>query len=81
MTANSKTLPGSQATTVTVVDQRRTPFLLVPLNTEPRAGPVAPFVHLPPTFSGDHSPIRGRSETSDHTFSAGAAMSRETAVG
>ena len=67
--------------TVTVVDQRRTPFLLVPLKTEPRAGPVAPLTHFPPAFSGDHSPIRGRSATSAQTFSAGAAMSRVAAVG
>ena len=42
---------------------------------------MAPFTHLPPAFSGDHSPIRGRSETRAQTFSAGAAMSREAAVG
>ena len=81
VTANSNTLPGSQATTVALVDQRRTPFLLLPLKTAPSAGPVAPLIHLPPAFSGDHSPIRGRSETSAHTFSAGAAMSRVAAVG
>ncbi len=81
VTANSNSVWGSQPTTVTVVDQRRSPFLLVPVKTAPRAGPVAPFAHLPPAFSGDHSPIRGRSETSIQTFSAGAAMSRVTAVG
>ena len=53
---------GSNATTVTVVDQRRTPFLLVPSKTAPSAGAVAPLTHLPPAFSGDHSPIRGRSD-------------------
>ena len=81
VTANSNSLPGSQAMTVALVDQRRMPFLLEPLKTAPSAGPVAPLIHFPPAFSGDHSPIRGRSATSAHTFSAGAAMSREAAVG
>ena len=81
MTANSNTLAGSKPTIVTVVDQRRMPFLLVPRKTAPSAGPVAPLIHFPPAFSGDHSPIRGRSETSAQTFSVGAAISRVAAVG
>ena len=32
---------------------------------------MAPLTHLPPAFSGDHSPIRGRSETSAHTSLGG----------
>ena len=80
-TANSNNFPGSQPMTVALVDQRRMPFLLEPLKTAAERGPVAPPIHFPPAFSGDHSPIRGRSATSSHTFSAGAAMSREAAVG
>src|ERR1700685_1536935 len=66
---------------VTLVVQRRIPFLLAPWKTEPSAGPAAPFTHLPPAFSGDHSPIRGRAVTSAHTLSVGAVMSRVAAVG
>src|ERR1022692_1263143 len=79
--AISKTFPGSHSTTVAVVFHRRNPFLLVPEKMAPGAGPVAPLTHLPPTFSGENSPMRGRSETSSHTVLAGAAMSRVSATG
>jgi hypothetical protein len=39
---------------------------------------VAPFDHVPPRFSGDHSPIRGRSVTIPQTRSGGAETSLET---
>src|ERR1700680_4944833 len=54
------------------------PFRFVPRNFAPGCGPVAPCSHLAPTFSGDHSPIRVRSETIAHTCSTGAAISRVT---
>src|ERR1700722_3567988 len=79
--AISKTFPGSHSTTVAVVFHRRNPFLLDPEKMAPGAGPVAPLTHLPPTFSGENSPMRGRSETSSHTVLAGAAMSRVSATG
>jgi len=79
--AISKDLPGVQSMTVALVDHRRTPFLFVPVKTAPRAGPVAPFSHDPPTFSGESSPIRGRSATNAHADSAGAAISRTSATG
>src|SRR5882757_10478619 len=56
-------------------DQRCHPFLLLPLNFAPGAGSVAPPFHFPPTFSGLHSPMRGRSLTIDQIFSGVAAIS------
>jgi hypothetical protein len=52
------------------------PLRLLPLNRAPSAGPLAPFTHFPPVFSGDHSPMRDNSLTSANTRSAGAAISR-----
>ena len=76
-----KRLGASKAFTFTDVDHDLLPFWLRPLNTAPTAGPFAPLVHVPPWFSGDHSPIRGRSVTISNTLSGGAAMSRVTETG
>ena len=40
-------------------------------------GPLS-LRHLPPRFSGDHSPMRGRSVTIAYNTSAGAAITRDT---
>src|SRR3954452_5015553 len=63
-TSKAKREPGSAAVTVTDVIHTASPWRLVPRNLAPTAGPVAPPTHLPPVFSGLHSPIRGRSLTS-----------------
>ena len=52
--------------------------LFLPLNFAPSAGPVAPLIQSPPSFSGDHRPIEGRSVTRSHTCSGVAAISFET---
>ena len=62
--SNTNASPGLASTTVTVVDQLFLPLRLVPLNFTPVSARVAPFSHLPPVFSGLHSPMRGRSLTS-----------------
>lgn len=69
----AKARPGSHTVTVQRVDQRRRPARLRPRKTAPTAGPVTPRDQSPPTFSGLYSPIAGRSETSCHTRSGGAA--------
>src|SRR3954468_13527592 len=66
-TSNAKRLPTSAAVIVTDVIQTARPCRLVPRNFAPTAGPAAPPTHLPPVFSGLHSPIRGRSLTSSYS--------------
>src|ERR1019366_4766702 len=57
------------------------PSRFEPLNVAPTAGPLAPRSHSTPSDSGDHSPMRVRSETSSQTVLGGAAMSVETFSG
>ena len=71
----------SHTLTLTFVPQAFLPFLFRPLKIAPTAGPVAPLAHLPPWFSGDHSPMRGKSVTSAHTLSGDAENSRVTETG
>src|SRR5688500_8029665 len=65
---------------VHVVDHRRMPCRLLPLNVAPTAGPVDPAVHSTLVVSGLLSPMRVTSDTGAHTASAGASMSTETVV-
>ena len=78
MSANEKRRGASHTVTSTEVDQDRRPIRFFPLKRAPTAGPAAPLLQVPPRFSGDQSPIRGRSVTIAHTFSAGAAISQDT---
>src|SRR4051794_29592669 len=78
LTSKTKDRPGEHSVTVAFVLQCLFPLALVPLNEAPTAGPDAPLTQVPPVASGDHSPMRGRSATSDQTTSAGASMSRDT---
>src|SRR5215216_6595260 len=71
--SNSNTRPGSALVTVEVVVQDSL-RLFFALNFAPTAAPVAPSSHLPPRFSGLHSPYRVTSETRPYTTSGLAAM-------
>src|SRR4051794_16999559 len=66
LTSKAKRRPASAVVIVTDVIQTAMPLRLVPRNFAPTAGPAAPPTHLPPVFSGLHSPIRGRSLTSSY---------------
>ena len=55
--------PGTASTTIPAVDHRFRPAEFTPLNRAPGAAPVAPPSQEAPSFSGDHSPILGRSAT------------------
>ena len=63
-----------------VVAQCFVPWLLVPWNSAPTSGPVASCSHIPPVFSGDSSPMRGRSLTMSYSASGEAAMTRDTSM-
>ncbi len=75
---NANSLPGTQSVTVATVFHVFLPREFVPRNFAPACGPVAPSSHSPPTFSGDHSPIRVTSPTIAQSVSGAAAMSRLT---
>ncbi len=80
LTSNANSLPGSAVVTTASVDHFFLPLALVPLNFAPTAGPVAPFTHLPPVFSGENSPIRGRSLINAYTCSGDAGRTRVTSI-
>jgi hypothetical protein len=78
VTRNENRRPGSASTTFATVFHDLPPCRFEPRNAAPGAGPVAPLIQAPPSFSGDHSAMRGRSDTISHTASAEAATTRLT---
>src|SRR3954447_9119654 len=79
-TSKANDRPGSASTTVQVVDHRRHPLRLLPLNLAPTAGPVTPPSQRQEVVSGLHSPIRVTSLTSSYNFSGGASMCSSTLI-
>jgi hypothetical protein len=73
LTSKANSPPGTQRVMVERVDHRRRPLLLRPRKPAPTAGPLAPPDQVPPVASGLNAPIPGRSLTSAHTRSGGAA--------
>src|SRR3954447_10790771 len=61
--SQATSLAGLAVTMWATVDQRRHPRRLRDLKRAPSVAPVAPPTHLPPWFSGLHSPMRLRSDT------------------
>src|SRR2546430_131686 len=57
LTSKVNRCAGSAATIVHLVDQRRQPSRLAPLNRTPGAGPVAPPSQRQPVVSGLHRPM------------------------
>ena len=75
VTRNDSTRPGSASTIVPTCARRLRALRLVPENVAPGTADVAPLRQTTPSFSGDHSFIRGRWATIAQTRSAGAWIS------
>jgi hypothetical protein len=78
MRPNENFCGASQVLTLTLVDYDFLPFCFRPLKVAPTAGPVDGAIHSPPWFSGDHSPIPGKSVTNAQTTSGDTEILRVT---
>ena len=75
LTRNENLRAGSASMTVATVFQDFLPTRFVARNLAPGLAGVALPSHSPPSFSGDHSPIRVTSATIDHNWSGAAEIS------